>query len=82
VAEVDGTIDGRHIRLTTRHVRALRLLLRRELLPGEGPVRVTIDGREAFSGPLAEDCALLARSWTATADPFLAHSAELAFDVK
>jgi hypothetical protein len=45
-------------------------------------VRVAIDGREVFSGPLNDDCALLAKSWRATADPFLAHSIELAFDVK
>jgi hypothetical protein len=59
-AEVDGTIDDQQVRLTTRHVKVLRLLLRRELLPGEGPVRVVIDRREVFSGPLVEDCALLA----------------------
>jgi hypothetical protein len=82
VAEVEGTIDGRQIRLTTRRVKSLRLLLRRELLSGGGPLRVTVDGREAFSGPLAEDCALLARSWAATADPFLAHAADLALHVK
>jgi pimeloyl-ACP methyl ester carboxylesterase len=81
-AEVDGTIDDQQVRLTTRHVKVLRLLLRRELLPGEGPVRVVIDRREVFSGPLVEDCALLAKSWAVTADPFLAHSVELAFDVK
>jgi hypothetical protein len=45
-------------------------------------VRVSVDGREVSSGELSEDCSLLGRSWAATADPFLAHSAELAFHVK
>ena len=46
------------------------------------PVRVTVDGREAFAGTVAEDPALLLRSWRETGDPQLAHSAEIALDVR
>ena len=54
VAEVDGTIEGREIALRTRNVKRLRLLLRRELVDLSAPVRVTVDGKEAFAGPVAE----------------------------
>lgn len=56
-------------------------LLRREVLPGQGLVRVLVNGREDFNRPLAQDCLWLPRSWREAADPFLAYSAELAFDV-
>jgi len=82
VAEVDGTIRGGEIALRTKGVRQLRLLLRRDLVDLSAPVRVTIDGREAFAGPVAEDPALLLRSWRETGDPQLAHSAEIVLDVR
>ncbi len=50
VAEIDGTIEGTTIALRTKNVKRLRLRLRRELLDLSQPVRVTIDGREAFAG--------------------------------
>lgn len=77
-ARVEGHIaeDGR-IELRTRNVTRLRLLLRRELLPLDKPVRVVLDGREVASSPVSEDCALLQRSWRETRDPFRAHSAEI-----
>ncbi len=82
VAEVEGKIsDGNTIRLKTRNVIRLRLLLRRELFPRSGPVRVLLNGKEVFAGVLPEDCELLQRSWKETADPFRAHSAELTFTV-
>src|SRR5262249_32159962 len=81
LAEVDGEIGSDGIlRLETKKVRRLRLLLRRELMASPGPVRVLWNGREAFSGELREDCALLARTWRDTADPFLAWSAEIVLD--
>jgi len=84
VASVEGAIeDGHTIRLTTRNVKRVKLLLRRELLPaaGAGPVRVEINGREAWKGPLADDCALLQESWRASGDPFLAYGLELTLDI-
>ena len=79
VAEVKGEIsDDNTIRLSTKNVRRLQLLLRRELLPKPGPLRVLWNGKEAFAGPLVENCELLQRSWKDEADPFLAYSMELA----
>ena len=82
VAEVDGSIEGDRVALRTKNVRRLRLLLRRDLLDLTAPVRVTVDGREAFAGPVAEDPALLLRTWRETGDPQLAHSAEITLDVR
>jgi pimeloyl-ACP methyl ester carboxylesterase len=81
VAEVEGAIgDDNTLTLRTRRVRRLRLLLRREHLPGSGPLRVVLDGREVFSGPLPEDCELLRRTAKEGADPQRAWSAELSFE--
>jgi hypothetical protein len=44
-------------------------------------VRVLLNGKEVFTGALPEDCDLLHRSWQEVADPFLAYSAELTFEV-
>jgi hypothetical protein len=73
MAEAAGAIADRTIRITTRRVRRLRLLLRRELVT-PGPLVVEINGRGAWRGEVGEDCRLLQESWRATADPFLAHS--------
>jgi hypothetical protein len=81
-AEVDGTIEGATIALRTKNVKRLRLLLSRDLVDLSRGVRVTLDGREAFAGPLPEDPALLLRSWRQTGDPQLAHSAEIVLDVR
>jgi acetyl esterase/lipase len=81
-AEVDGTIEGQAIALRTRNVRRLRLLLCRDLLDLSQPVRVTLDGREAFAGPVVEDPGLLLRSWRDTGDPQLAHSVEIALALR
>jgi dienelactone hydrolase len=78
-AEVDAEIDGATVVLRTRHVKRLRLRLRRELLSGAPALRVRLDGREVFAGPLEEDCGLLLRSWRETGDPFLAHAWERTF---
>jgi pimeloyl-ACP methyl ester carboxylesterase len=82
VAQIDGTIEGGTIALRTKNVRRLRLRLRRELLDLSAPVRVTVDGRQAFAGPVSEDPELLLRSWRETGDPQLAHSAEILLDVR
>jgi hypothetical protein len=63
-------------------VKQLRLLLCRDHVDFSQPLRVSVDGREAFAGPLREDPALLLRSWRETADPPLAHSAEITLDVR
>ncbi len=81
VAEIDGVVEGQTIALRTKNVGKLRLRLRPELLDLSRPVRVTIDGREAFAGAVAEAPGLLARSWRETGDPQLAHSAEITLDV-
>ena len=81
-AEVDGSIEGQAIALRTKSVKRLRLLLRRDLLDLSAAVRVTLDGREAFAGPVAEDSALLLRSWREIGDPQLAHSAEIVLAVR
>jgi dienelactone hydrolase len=82
VAQVDGTIEGGEVVLRTRNVKRLRLLLRRDLVDLSAPVRVTVDGKEAFAGPVAESPELLLRSWRTTGDPQLAHSAEITLDVR
>lgn len=78
VATVEGEIgDDNHLRLETRNVRRLRILLRRETIPGTGPVRVTWNGKDVFSGAFAEDAELLARTGRQMADPFLGWSMEI-----
>jgi pimeloyl-ACP methyl ester carboxylesterase len=82
LAKVQGHIEADNtIRIDTHGVKRLRLLLRPELLPREGQVRVVLNGKKVFDGLLAHDCGLLQESWQESADPFLAHSAELVFDV-
>lgn len=73
MAEVAAAIADGAIRITTRRVRRVRLLLRRELVP-PGPLVVHVNGKEAWRGDVGEDCRLLQESWRAAADPFLAHS--------
>jgi dienelactone hydrolase len=83
-AEVEASIGADDVvRVTTRRVESLKLLLRSELFsPGARKVAVEIDGRRRFEGPLVEDCGVLAASWRETQDPFRAWTTELAFDVE
>ncbi len=81
VAEIDGTVEGGQIVLRTRNVKRLRLLLRPELVDFSRPVRVTLDGREAFAGPVAESPELVLRSWREAGDPQLAYAAEITLEV-
>ena len=76
-AAVDARVAGQRVTLRTRGVKTLRLLLRNELVDLAVPLRVELDGREAFSGTVAEDPALFLRSWRASGDPQRAHAAEL-----
>ena len=81
-AAIDAAVDGQTLALRTRNVRKLRLRLTRQLLDLSLPVRVTINGREAYAGPVQEDPALFLRSWREAGDPQLAYAAELVLDVK
>jgi hypothetical protein len=77
-ARVEGRLaeDGA-LELRTRNILRLRLLLRRELLPPDKPLRIRLDGREVATGPVPADCSLLQRSWREARDPFRAYSAEV-----
>jgi dienelactone hydrolase len=77
LAEVRGTWRPGRVRLTTRRVVRLRLLLRREQLGPDRALEVEVNGRELFRDVVLADCALLHRSLGRTADPGLAWSAEV-----
>ncbi|MEW6364874.1 MAG: hypothetical protein AB1714_09570 [Acidobacteriota bacterium] len=79
VANVSGEIrEDNTIVVTARNVQAMRLLLRPELLAKpSAPVRVIVNGKPAFEGPLQFDCELLKRTTLLEADRYLAYSAEL-----
>jgi hypothetical protein len=82
VAEVRGEISDRgEVRLDTKRIRRLRLLLRPELFRDTTNIRVVVNGRRVFAGPLLTSCALLRESYEATGDPYLAYSTELDFTV-
>jgi pimeloyl-ACP methyl ester carboxylesterase len=65
----DGGFD-----LVTKNVGHLRLLLRAEVLPRDGPVTVRVNGREVFREAVTEDCALFARTLQELSDPGRAYS--------
>jgi pimeloyl-ACP methyl ester carboxylesterase len=83
-ARLEGRIDDDGtVRVKSRRVCRLRLLLQPDLLPrGARELRVLVDGREAWRGPVRHDCALLERTARETGDPFRAHSLELALTVE
>jgi hypothetical protein len=81
-AEVRGSIDDHGtIRLDAQHVRRLRLLLRPDLFTVSAKMKVVLNGKTVFEGPLPNDCALYARTLADYGDPWLAYSAEMTFDV-
>ena len=81
-AEVRASIDDHDtIHLDAQHVAKLRLLLRPELFRQTQRIKVVLNGKTVFEGPLAEDGALYARTLADTNDPFLAYSTEMTFDV-
>jgi len=67
---------------TNDAVSRVRLLLRAELLPSAGKVRVYLNGKQVFKGELEQDCNLLQRTWAESGDPFRAYSAELTLDAR
>jgi dienelactone hydrolase len=81
-ARIDGAIDGQSVALRTRGLRRLRLRLRPELLDLAKNVRVTIDGKTAFDGPVTPDPALFLRTWRETGDPQLAAAVEIVLDAR
>ena len=81
-AEVRASIDDHNsIRLDAQRVRRLRLLLRPDLFPHEGAVKVVLNGKTVFEGPLPTDCALYAHTLAEHGDPYLAYSSEMTFEV-
>jgi pimeloyl-ACP methyl ester carboxylesterase len=76
IAELRGEIgDDNTIRLKSKNITRVRLLLRRELLNGE--LKVLWNGKEVYSGTAGADCALLQHSAAESGDPDLAYSFEL-----
>jgi hypothetical protein len=81
-AELRASIDDHNtIRLDAQHVRRLRLLLRPDLFAHPGNVKVVLNGKTVFQGPLTDDCALYARTLADLGDPWLAWSTEMTFEV-
>jgi hypothetical protein len=81
-AELRASIDDHNtIRLEGQHVRRLRLLLRPDLFAHEGAVKVVLNGKTVFEGPLSTDCALYAHTLALRGDPYLAYSSEMTFEV-
>jgi hypothetical protein len=81
-ASVEGEIGAdNEIRLRTKAVRRLRLLLRRDLLVPGRPVRVRINDVQVFNGEVPPDCAVRERSLKESPDPYLAYDAELVLSV-
>jgi pimeloyl-ACP methyl ester carboxylesterase len=82
VAKVEALITRNNVvEIRSRHIRRIRLLLRPELLPSPGPLRIVINGREAFAGDLPEDCSEFKRTSDEAGDPDLAGTADLVFDI-
>jgi pimeloyl-ACP methyl ester carboxylesterase len=82
IPEVDARIlEGNLIDIDAKHVKKLRLLLRAELFPASGPIRVRLNGEELPPIELKLDCQLFQRSAQAYADPFLAYTDEVTLEV-
>jgi dienelactone hydrolase len=81
-AEVRASIDDHDtIYLDAQHVAKLRLLLRTDLFRQTGKIKVVLNGKTVFEGPLGSDCALYARTLADTGDPWLAYSSAMTFEV-
>jgi pimeloyl-ACP methyl ester carboxylesterase len=82
IPEVEARIlGGNVIVIETQHVKRLRLLLRPELFPTSGPIRVRLNGKELPPFELKLDCQIFQGSAQTYADPFLAYTDEVVFDV-
>ena len=78
VAEVKAQIEKNNtVRVETKNIRRLRLLLRPDLFPTPGPVRIKLNGKTVFEGEVRYDCVVLKRSLEETGDPYLAYSATM-----
>lgn len=76
VAELRGEIaDDNTIRLKSKNIKRVRLLLRRELLSGD--FKVVWNGKEVYAGSVGSDCSLLQRTASEAGDPELAYSFEV-----
>lgn len=76
IAELRGEIgDDNTIRLKSKNITRVRLLLRREIISGN--FKVLWNGKEVFSGSAGSDCGLLQRTSSATGDPYLGYSFEV-----
>lgn len=67
--------DDNTVRLKTKNITRLRLLLRPEILSGE--FKVVWNGKQVYLGTVASDCGLLQRSAAQTGDPDLGYSFEV-----
>ena len=82
IPEVEARIlEGNLIDIDTKHVKKLRLLLRPELFPASGPIRVRLNGKELPPIELKLDCQLFQRSAQTYADPFLAYTDVVTLEV-
>jgi len=75
-------LEGNLIDIDTKHVKKLRLLLRPELFPTAGPIRIRLNGKEQPAVNLTRDCKLFQQSLLQSEDPFLAYTDEIILDVK
>jgi hypothetical protein len=82
-AEIDGRIlDDNTVEIKTRNVRKIKVLLRPELLPSQGPIRVRVNGKERFSGEIQKDCALFEQSSLKWADSMLGYTQEITVELE
>lgn len=81
-AELAGRIlTNNVVDIKTRNVRRLRLLLRPDLFPSPGPVRIRLNSKDQPAIELKRDCQIFARSAETYADPSLAYTDEIVLDV-
>lgn len=80
-AEVSAEIKLNRIEITTRSVKRMRLLLRREVFHSTGPVTVFLNRKKVFEGALNSDCRAFQESASSLNDPGLAFDQALILDV-
>jgi phospholipase/carboxylesterase len=80
-AELSAEIKQNRIDITTRSVKRLRLLLRREQLPAQGSSVVFVNRKKVFEGTLNSDCRTLQESASSLNDFGLAFDQAIILDV-
>lgn len=81
-ASVEARIlEGNLIDIDTHHIKKLKLLLRPELLPASGSVRIRLNGKEQPSIELKRDCQLFQKTAREYVDPFLGYTDEVTLTV-